>query len=603
MLGLKNRFIFLLLIFPLLSFSSQQGYLINKAVQNRLFESHIWQRLLHLTPQKEPSIANKTFLLSYPTFTPKKELIETINHFFKRPQSICKYPARYYWLKKNLEEANFNFPTYECQEFNQYLQKTDLERLELVFVSENVTNPSSMMGHTFFKLSSHENQGERRINAISFFTLIDTSNPFILIPKSTIIGMKGFFVLSPYRKQMERYLYEEERNIWEYELNLFAEEKRLIYYHFWELKDIDIRYLFTGFNCATIIDDMLGITDKSYNNDSNLWITPKDVIKKAYSRKLIRKMKLVPSKKWEIKMLSEALDNKRVEDIYTILYQKAFNKLKDYQFSKDSKIKAIEKKLILAYIQSQYYKKEMTKIELEDVKKILQQESHEIQYDIDLSSYKNPIYTSNDSQLSLSYQNNNLHIKILPASNRLYDDNREYFGETRLKIGELDLEINEKGIKVDAFELFNMKSLNPVDAFNHDFSREVKISYEKQYNQQLKPYHAYNISGAVGLTKQLSTDITLFSMLGGGLAYGDSELYPYIYPEFGMMIYEVFNMKSTLEYRYIYNQANSYHAYHNIHFEHSIFLDKQVRLGLGIDRKKSHGQVEDEYDFSLNWFF
>jgi hypothetical protein len=603
MLGLRNKSIFLLLILPSLSFSSQQGYFIDQAVKNRLFESHVWQRLLHLNQKQEPYINNKTFLLTYPAFTPKKELVETIKSFYNTPQSICKYPARYHWLKRNLEEDTFNFPTHKCKEFKQYLQKTNLDKLELVFVSENVTNPSSMMGHTFFKLTSHKNKGERKVNAVSFFTLIDTVNPLLLISKSTLTGMKGFFILSPYHKQIKRYLYEEERNIWEYELNLSKEEKKLIYYHFWELKDIDIKYLFTGFNCATIIDDMLGITDKNYNRDSNLWLTPKDVIKKAYHKKLITKMNLVPSKKWEIKMLTDALDSNRIEKIYNILHQKAFKKLKSYQFSNDSKIKALEQKLILAYIQSQYYKKEITKTQLEDIKKIIQQKSNEVKYDIDLSSYKNPIHTFNDSQLSLGYQNNNIHLKILPASNRLYDDNQEYFGETRLKIGELDLEINKKTIKLDSFELFNMKALNPIDTFNTDLSKELKVTYEKHYNQQLNPYHAYNISGAMGITKKLSNDITLFSMLGGGLAYGDSELYPYIYPEFGMMIYEIFNMKSTLEYQYIYNQSNTHQAYHNIHFEHSLFLDKQVRLGFGVDRKKNHHYVENDYSFSFNWFF
>jgi hypothetical protein len=128
-------------------------------------------------------------------------LVKTINSFFEDNQSICKYPARFYWLKNELKLNNIDFPVAECKNFNDYLEKTNPTDLKLVFVSEQVKSPSSMMGHTFFKLEGVSESNQKRENAVSFFTVIDTANIPYLIVKSTITGMKGFFILSPYKNQ------------------------------------------------------------------------------------------------------------------------------------------------------------------------------------------------------------------------------------------------------------------------------------------------------------------------------------------------------------------------------------------------------------------
>jgi hypothetical protein len=74
-----------------------------------------------------------------------------------------------------------------------------------------------MMGHTFFKLSG-KNDNQKVENSVSFFTVINSLNIPMLILDSTIFGMKGYFILSPYKKQISTYINKEERNIWEYKL-------------------------------------------------------------------------------------------------------------------------------------------------------------------------------------------------------------------------------------------------------------------------------------------------------------------------------------------------------------------------------------------------
>ncbi len=591
-------FIFLYIFLPIFSFSDNLKIsILEKALKKNLDNSHIWHRLLHLDKSLNPYINNKSFLISYPNFSPKKELIATIKLFEQNKKAVCKYPARYYWLENELNISNSIFSKKNCLGFNEYIEKTNPTDLKLVFVSEQVKNPSSMMGHTFFKLIGYDKNYELRENAISFFTIIDTFNIPYLILKSFITGMKGLFILSPYKTQVNRYLKEENRNIWEYDLNLSDFQKKLIYYHFWELKDIDITYLFTGFNCATIVDDMLGIYDKNYKKKLSLWVTPKDVIKKANKYNLIKNSILIPSINWELNMLSESISNNSIDKISEIVVNKKYDKLKNFKFSSDKKNKYLEKKLAITYGDFLYDK---------NIKKIVKNDQKD-NYCVDLSRYKNPIKTFNDSQFSISYQNidneKSLKLNFLPASNRLYDDNREYFSESSLKIGEFSLLVDKKNLSLDSLNIFSMKSFIPWNTLTKTLSNDFKFNYEKQYSKNLKPFHSINLNGGFGITKKIHNDMSIFTLLDVGIAYGNNSLYPYLFSQIGLIIYEIFNMKSTIEYKYFFNQDNSQTGYHDLNLEQSLFFNKKYRVGIFLNHKKNSTTNLDSFGLSFNYFF
>lgn len=593
--------------FSSLLFSNNTQYtIVEKAIEKNLYNSHVWHRLLHLDSKDNPSISSPSFILSHENFTPKNELIKTINSFFEDNQSMCKFPARYFWIKQELSLSDLDFPSKTCVGFDDYLNKIGAKDLKLVFVSEQVSNPSSMMGHTFFKLEGIDKNKKSIQHAVSLFTVIDTYNIPHLLLKSTVTGMKGFFTLSPYKTQVNRYLNTEERNVWEYELNLSKFQKELIYYHFWELKEVDITYLFTGFNCATIIEDMLGIADKDYKNDSSLWVTPKDAIKKANSYNLIKKTIMMPSSVWELNMLCESLPVDKTESIQNIVFNKQLEKLESFHYSDDINTKQLEVELMGTY--ANYLGNNSNIFDVDDVSSVNEIiKTHNNDYSIDLSKYKNPLNTSNDSQISISYQNANhqrdMKINILPASNTLYDDNREYFSESSLSIGEFSLLVNKDKVYIDTINLFAMKSLIPWNSLTKDLSSDFKFSYEKQYTNNLNEFHAVNISGGFGVSKKIGNDIYIFGLMDIGLAYGNKTLYPYCFPQLGLMIYELFNMKSTLEYKYLYNQDDSHSGYHDFNFEQSLFVDKKYRIGASYNHKQSSSLDFDTFGVSFNYYF
>jgi hypothetical protein len=304
--------------------------IIKTAIEKNLHKSYIWKSLLHATNDKL-NIKDPNFILSGDDFSLENELVKTIQSFFDVPNDsfkhpICRFPARFFWIKSELGLNDSIFPHIRCPEFEEYLNRAPAQKIYLVFVSENVSQPSSMMGHVFLKLSGYDYKSNHVEHAVSFYTIIDTINIPLLLFKSTVTGMNGFFSLLPYSEQVKRYLEVEDRNVWEYELDLSEKNKMLIYYHIWELKDLQMKYFFTGYNCATVIYDILSLSSENFlKNNNRLWITPKDVVKEAYRNNLIVGTKLIPSDKWNIRMLSEALDSDSIDYIYNLFKKKILN--------------------------------------------------------------------------------------------------------------------------------------------------------------------------------------------------------------------------------------------------------------------------------------
>ena len=584
-------FSFLVIFLYTSSFSNS----LDIALEKKLYNSHIWKSLLHIR-NDNPKINDSSFLLSYDNFSLKNELLLTIKSF-NEGKNICKYPARYLWLKEEL--PNNNFKDFDCPQFQNYLDQTNLENIELIFTSENIKNPSSMMGHVFFKLQSKKDDNKKiRENSVSFFTIIDSFNIPLLIYKSTIAGMKGYFILSPYKKQISTYINKEERNIWEYKLKLTEKQKKLIYYHFWELKDIDLTYYFTGFNCATMIDDILSLTDKNYINKNSLWITPKDVIKNAQRNDLIESTKMIPSIEWELNMLAENIDKNKIDEILDLFNKKDFDKLKNFEQN-------LEKEFILTYSKYLFLNKNI--LTNEEYSFILDIVEHKEDFIIDINKYKNPLKTFDDSQVSMSYSRNDnknsLGLSFLGASNTIFDDNREYFSESSLKIGEINLSLNENNIHLNSINIYDMKSLIPWNNITKELSNEFRLSYEKHYNNNLEDINVLNISGGIGISNKIHNDILVYNLGKFGTGANFQKAYPYTSFETGIIIYEILNMKTVLSHEFIYNQDNSNNIYQNTKLNQSIFINKEIRTDISFDTKFNENISNNSAMLRINYFF
>ncbi len=401
-----------------------------------------------------------------------------------------------------------------------------------------------MMGHVFLKFSGLNYEDKEVSHAISFSTTIENYDPLYLIYQNIIPGMKGLFSLQPYKTVKNYYTRNENRNLWVYQLSLNNYRKQLIYYHAWELKGIKMKYYFTSYNCSTVMHDMLSLARPKIYNDQMMWITPLSTVKSLYKYNLIKKAQLYPNKDWFMRMEKDTHLN--INKTYRLK-----NKI------------------------------------------------------INISKYKSPNKIPYQRQLSVGYINLNqdkyLKLSFLPASHLLNDYNREYFGESELKIAYLSILVNDKNIELNNFTLYGMKSYIPYSSLTHDLSYQFELAVKKEYAQNKKYTNTLTIDGGVGTDILVARDINIFALLNGGVGYDKYDNIHLLFnPRIGMMIYEVFNMKSLFYYQQYF--INKKHVYNKYVFEHNMFINKHFTLYFKLEKIEKHNSFLN-YEFGLKYLF
>ena len=140
----------------------------------RVSSDRAWRALLHVSG-RGPDIRDPGFLLTSEHFSPASELRATIAFLYEAaPQNVCRFPARYFWLRARLPITEL--PVADCAELEEFRRRAPADAIDLVFASENLAQPSSAMGHLFLKLSGTSESGSYVSHSVSFYTDTATLN-------------------------------------------------------------------------------------------------------------------------------------------------------------------------------------------------------------------------------------------------------------------------------------------------------------------------------------------------------------------------------------------------------------------------------------------
>ncbi len=595
-MGVKNFFL-LVIFLPLIAFSSESE-ILKLSNELKIYDKTEWKALLHYDQALNKNV--RSFINSE-NFSLENELRITINGFYQPKEKYtdidqhpqCKFPARLLFIINELNILKNEFPEVDCEELKEYEIKAPADNMFLIYTSENVKIPSSMMGHTFLKYSGKNDKNDNVEHAITFYTVIESYNLLWLMYQNIYSGMKGFFALQPYRETIKQYIEKENRNVWEYKLKLSDYRKKLMYYHVWELKDKNMSYFFTSYNCSTVIYYILSLANPKIYDDKKLWITPLDTVKFLYKYDLIDNSELVASNEWLVKMLKENVTSDEVDTIKSIVENKKYEEITALDF--------YSQKLLEAYAALQHKNKELDEDSYKNIEaKIRKDDNH-----IDISRYKSPNNIPPERQFGVGYARVNdedfVKVSFLGASHLLNDNNREYFGESELKIGYLSLLANNKKIELDEFTLYGMKLYIPYDTLTKDLSYQFEIALKKEFSKEMDYIDTFKIDGGVGLDFSLANDINIFVLLNGGFGYNkDDQAHLFLNPQIGSMIYEVFNMKSLFYYQPLFIGKDK--VYDKYLLNHNIFVSKNYKVFFNIeffDNKKEYVN----YEFGLSRLF
>lgn len=277
-----------------------------------------WQHLLFYKNGKA-EVISPNFYLTNPkprskrNFDPYAELVATIEQA-SNESMVCKYPARYLWLNHHLPELNISFK--DCAQLPDPNQE-----ISLILVSNYLKNPASSFGHVLVKTSMPTDNKDnvfKEVRELSSEDLLNNSYNFgARIPANengAMYAIKGLFGLynagfseAEFFKQDAVYSKNEQRDMWEYALNLDAFETQLLNYHLYEAKSARFDYYFIKQNCGYRSGEILElISDVKTTERIGPWYAPDYVFDQLLEHEngtapLVASVRYLPSEQTQLR--------------------------------------------------------------------------------------------------------------------------------------------------------------------------------------------------------------------------------------------------------------------------------------------------------------
>lgn len=289
-----------------------------------LAEHTTWRRLLYFLDDKK-SLFNKDAsksLIDSPAFFLSTDgqhdagaeldalLVALAEQMVAPPESkpssdaqsaICRFPARTHWLTQRLGIDSSSLQA-DCPELTEWMAMLNPEQLSIMFAEEYLDNPISAFAHTLLRIDSPISAADpsqiHHAYALNDTVDGDPDDAFAVYAiKATSGGYNNRIEIDPYPEKLAKYLKDDERDAWTYQLDLTPAEVQQIILHVWETKDLEIPYYFTTDNCASEILRLIDVVRPEQDLLSQLpyVVIPSDVVKLLDKESLLADARYTPS--------------------------------------------------------------------------------------------------------------------------------------------------------------------------------------------------------------------------------------------------------------------------------------------------------------------
>jgi hypothetical protein len=295
--------------------AAASAYLEELVVQSRelrLSERREWNRLMHytsnlITPGVHGLADSRRFYLAPDGKTnPQSELEATLAAFFSAVQETdkeqnpqCAFIARYHWLEAQLRFDPERLKKQPCKRFEEWRESLNPAGLTLIFPAASLNNPSSMYGHTLLRVDAKDQDEKTRLlaYAINYAANTNETNGIAFAINGLLGGYPGTFSIMPYYLKVREYNDMENRDVWEYELNLTPKEIDVVLMHAWELGPIYFDYYFFDENCSYYLLELLEVArpDLDLTSAFKWWAIPSDTVREVVKKGLVSRTVYRPS--------------------------------------------------------------------------------------------------------------------------------------------------------------------------------------------------------------------------------------------------------------------------------------------------------------------
>lgn len=264
---------------------------------------------------------------------PLAELEATVDQLARDASLRCRFVARYQWLQ-SLDLLNADDLSH-CEAYRQWRLQINAGSIALVFAASYLNSPSSMYGHTFLRVNPRGPRSDSAFlaHAINYAAVVPPrDNSLLFAWRGMTGGYQGLFSLQPYVEKLQEYSRLENRDIWEYELNLTDAELDRLMAHAWELRDINFDYYFMDENCSFRLLELLEVARPSLKLTSKfrLHAIPVDTVRAVREAGAVGEVVYRPSRQRELSELLETLSESEQTLVLALAEDVAYAEREDF---------------------------------------------------------------------------------------------------------------------------------------------------------------------------------------------------------------------------------------------------------------------------------
>jgi len=556
--------------------------LVQQAHSRQLANHPYWLALIHyqrktsagITALASEIISPDFFLSPEGATNPAAELAATLVAFFEPvgeefdTHALCRFPARFKWLRKTLDWGSLGPPPIQCRQYNAYTMNDQVDSLSLVYVTGYPTNPASFYGHILLKFNTRRATVATDLldHSLNFGAAIPANEVgLIYMIKGLFGGYDGVFSHQYFYTFNHAYVENDLRDMWEYDLALSEDEVDQIVSHSWELLGKKYVYYFLKENCAHRMAELLELVIDHPLLPDVPWSLPETVFENigALNRNgapVVREIRRIPSRQNRFRDSYMAMT-----DDQQFLTQQLVDGPLDfdvvgYQALPEAKKIAIIDTLLDYYEYRIITDKKNMEFKRAKQKLLIERAGLPVQasvpdgntvFSLDTVPARQgplpsmirlgPIYNSQFGMgLELrirpaNYDRLELDAGRIPNSNLTMFDLKTIYLDNRLRIRSLDF------VRIENFNL--PRTPLPDDG---SFAWNFKVSYESN-NLACSGCMIFNLVGGLGKAAQLTPNLVVFGMLDifAQTQYQDSG-YLGALPHIGLLASPVVGWKSSI---------------------------------------------------------
>ncbi|MEA3228513.1 MAG: DUF4105 domain-containing protein [Campylobacterota bacterium] len=416
------------------------------------------------------------------------------------------------------EQLNITeFPKVECKKYDKILKRLNPKSVTLVFPSAHINSPASMFGHTFLRINSGYNS---KLLSFAINYAADANpnktNGVTFAIKGLTGGYFGKYSLLPYYEKLKEYRDTEQRDIWEYDLNLNEKEVLKMVQHIWELNNTHSYYYFFTENCSYNMLWFIESARPSINLRKyfNYQVLPLETVHVAKEEGLIVKTHYRASKRTKILEYEQLIDLKYIYLVKDILN----SKIKIETILENKEINKQQKRYILEVsielLEYSFTKNDMQKEEFIKLFHTLSKARATLGLGkkLTLQTPNNPLDSHRSIKISSGVSMRDKTevglLGIRPAYHGLDDSSYGFLRGTQIEFLNLALLYSDKKIAVDSFTLLSIASFAQSSLFIDAFSWRMRIGFDRNSSEE--------------------DDNSFIGTLGSGFSWGNKYGYTYI---------------------------------------------------------------------------